>query len=152
MTAASLALEDQVCFALAVASRRVIGTYRELLTPLSLTHPQYLVMLVLWEQEPRGMQELSDLLALDAGTLSPLLKRLEATGYISRVRRAGDERFIEVALTEAGRALRSRAEVIPASVVDRLGTPLDELQTLRDSLQHLIHQLDARQEPPTEVS
>jgi DNA-binding MarR family transcriptional regulator len=146
MTGTSLALDDQVCFALAIASRQVIGTYRDLLAPMSLTHPQYLVMLALWEEEPRGMQELGRVLALDAGTLSPLLKRLEVVGYLTRTRRLGDERFVEVSLTETGRALRQQAEAIPSSVVERLGVPLPELESLRDSLQHLIGEISATQQ------
>ncbi|MBF4592099.1 MULTISPECIES: MarR family winged helix-turn-helix transcriptional regulator [unclassified Curtobacterium] len=148
MAGTSLALDDQVCFALAIASRRVIGSYRELLAPMRLTHPQYLVMLALWEQEPRGMQELGSVLALDPGTLSPLLKRLEALGYLSRSRRTGDERYIDVALTDDGRALRQQAEVIPATLVERLGVPLAELEALRDSLQHLIGAIDANDAAP----
>ena len=84
-----LALDRQVCFALAVASRSVIALYRPLLDPMGLTHPQYLVMLALWEESPLSVKQLSDLLQLDPGTLSPLLKRLEAAGYLTRARAPG---------------------------------------------------------------
>ncbi|SEH61806.1 MULTISPECIES: MarR family transcriptional regulator [unclassified Leifsonia] len=132
-----LALENQVCFGLAVAARSVIGLYRPVLEPLSLTHPQYLVMLALWEREPRSVRDLSDTLALEPATLSPLLKRLEATGYVERRRSTADERALEVRLTPAGRELRAEAEKIPRSIVAQLGIPLSELEELRDSLQRI---------------
>ncbi|MFF9564267.1 MarR family winged helix-turn-helix transcriptional regulator [Leifsonia sp. NPDC014704] len=133
-----LALENQVCFGLAVAARSVIALYRPVLEPLSLTHPQYLVMLALWEREPRSVKDLSDTLALEPATLSPLLKRLEATGYVERRRSAADERALEVRLTESGRALRAEAEKIPPRIVERLGLPVSELENLRESLQTII--------------
>ena len=98
-----LALEEQVCFALAVASRSVIALYRPLLEPMGLTHPQYLVMLALWEDSPLTVKRLSDLLQLDPGTLSPLLKRLESAGYLHRHRDPHDERALAVTLTDTGR-------------------------------------------------
>ena len=133
-----LALENQVCFGLAVAARSVIALYRPVLEPLSLTHPQYLVMLALWDEEPRSVKNLSDALALEPATLSPLLKRLEATGYVHRRRSAADERALEVRLTESGRALREEAEKIPPRIVERLGLPVSELASLRESLQAII--------------
>jgi DNA-binding MarR family transcriptional regulator len=133
-----LALEQQVCFALAVASRSVIATYRPLLEPMGLTHPQYLVMLALWEQQPLKVTELSRRLQLDPGTLSPLLKRLEAAGYVRRERAAHDERSLAVVLTEEGRALRSEAERIPPAIVERLGLPVEELLELHRRLTEVI--------------
>lgn len=133
-----LALENQVCFGLAVAARSVIALYRPVLEPLSLTHPQYLVMLALWEQEPRSVKNLSDALALEPATLSPLLKRLEVTGYVERRRSVADERALEVRLTESGRALRAEAEKIPPRIVERLGLPVSELAKLRENLQAII--------------
>ena len=97
-----LALENQVCFALAVAARGVIGVYRPILEPLGLTHPQYLVMLALWGRSPRTVRDLGEALQLEPATLSPLLKRLEAQGYVTRERSARDERALDVALTDAG--------------------------------------------------
>ena len=111
-----LALENQVCFALAVAARGVIGVYRPILEPLGLTHPQYLVMLALWEHSPRTLGDIARALALEPATLSPLLKRLEAAGYVTRGRSADDERALDVRLTAAGQALRSRAEQVPAYI------------------------------------
>src|ERR1700754_3474747 len=104
-----LALDRQVCFALVTTARRVVGIYKPVLEPLGLTHPQYLVMLALWESEELSVRDLSGLLQLDPGTLSPLLKRLEATGYLRRARNPHDERALAVVLTAEGRALRKRA-------------------------------------------
>ena len=133
-----LALEQQVCFALAIAARSVIGCYRPLLEPMGLTHPQYLVMLVLWEQEPLRVGELSKTLQLDPGTLSPLLKRLEAVGYLRRERDPHDERALAVVLTEEGRALREDALAIPPAIVERLGLPMEDLVALHESLTRVI--------------
>src|ERR1700753_3596997 len=116
-----LALERQVCFALAVANRSVLAVYRPLLDEMGLTHPQYLVMLALWEQSPRSVKDISTALQLDSATLSPLLKRLATAGLITRTRSDQDERQLAIELTAAGRALRARAEQIPAAVVERLG-------------------------------
>jgi DNA-binding MarR family transcriptional regulator len=137
-TSDPLALEQQVCFALSVAARSVVAVYRPLLEPMGLTHPQYLVMLALWEQAPLSVRELSGLLQLDPGTLSPLLKRLEAVGYLRRERDPADERSLAVTLTPAGQALRARAEEIPPAVVARLGMPIEELRMLHGSLTRVI--------------
>jgi DNA-binding MarR family transcriptional regulator len=133
-----LALENQVCFGLAVAARSVIALYRPVLEPLSLTHPQYLVMLALWERDPRSVKGLSEALQLEPATLSPLLKRLEVTGYVKRKRSSSDERTLEVTLTDAGRALRAEAERIPHQIVERLGLPVSDLESLRESLHAII--------------
>ena len=134
----ALALDRQVCFALAAASRSVIGLYRPVLEPLGLTHPQYLVMLALWESSPRTVRNIGEALALEPATLSPLLKRLEAAGLITRRRKVDDERSLDVELTDAGRALRSRAEGVPAQIVERLGMPVAELEATRDALTRLL--------------
>lgn len=133
-----LALERQVCFALSVASRSVIGIYRPLLEPLNLSHPQYLVMLALWESAPRSVKELSVALHAESATLSPLLKRLEAIGYVTRRRSAPDERQLTIDLTDTGRALRAEAEKIPYQVVERLGIDLGELEELNVALRRVI--------------
>lgn len=133
-----LALDRQVCFAVAVASRTVVSLYRPLLEPMGLTHPQYLVMLALWEREPARVSELAERLSLEPATLSPLLKRLEAGGLVRRERDPRDERAVSVSLTAAGRALRARAESIPPAVLDRLGMQVEELEDLRDRLTTLI--------------
>ena len=133
-----LALDRQVCFALAAASRTVIGLYRPVLEPLGLTHPQYLVMLALWERSPRTVRDLGETLSLEPATLSPLLKRLETAGLLTRARRTDDERALDVELTPAGRALRSRALAVPGKIVARLGLEVSELERIRDSLTTLL--------------
>jgi MarR family transcriptional regulator, organic hydroperoxide resistance regulator len=133
-----LALDRQVCFALAVASRSVIGLYRPVLEPLGLTHPQYLVMLALWQHESLSVKDLGRLLQLDSGTLSPLLKRLAGTGLVTRQRQLRDERSVVVGLTEQGRALRQRAERVPHEVVRRLGMDVEELLALHNALTRVI--------------
>ena len=105
-----LALERQVCFALSVAARNVVAVYRPVLEPLGLTHPQYLVMLALWQHGSLSVKELSQLLQLDPGTLSPLLKRLESAGLLRRERNPEDQRNLALTLTDAGQALRVQAE------------------------------------------
>jgi DNA-binding MarR family transcriptional regulator len=133
-----LALDRQVCFALAVASRNVIGLYRPLLGPMGLTHPQYLVMLALWEESPLTVTELGRRLSLEPATLSPLLKRLEAGGLVTRERDPRDVRALAVSLTAKGRRTRARAERIPPAILDRLDMSLNELEELRDGLTRLI--------------
>ena len=133
-----LELERQVCFALSVAARSVVGLYRPLLEPMGLTHPQYLVMLALWQHAPLSVRDISRLLQLDPGTLSPLLKRLEVTGYVRRQRDPADERSLAVTLTDAGRALRAEAEKIPPAIVARLGMPIQELESLHAALTRVI--------------
>ena len=130
MSSDPLALERQVCFALAVANRSVLAIYRPLLEPMGLTHPQYLVMLALWEQAPRSVKDISAALQLDSATLSPLLKRLAGAGLITRTRNDRDERQLAVDLTAAGRALRKQAEQIPGAVLERLGVEVSELVEL----------------------
>ena len=133
-----LTLDRQVCYALAVASRNVIALYKPLLAPMGLTHPQYLVMLALWEEAPLTVSELGRRVSLDPGTLSPLLKRLESSGHITRGRDPHDDRALAVALTPSGARLRSRAEKVPPAILERLGMELAELEDLRDGLTRLI--------------
>ena len=147
VTTDMLALENQVCFALAVAARKVIAAYRPLLEPLGLTHPQYLAMLALWERSPRTVVDLSRTLALEPATLSPLLKRLEAAGLLTRTRSATDERILDVALTPAGRALRAQAETVPPRVAALLDMSVAELDALREVLHRVIAAADAGASP-----
>lgn len=133
-----LALDRQVCFALVATSRSVVAFYKPVLEPLGLTHPQYLVMLALWETSPRTLRDIADTLALDPATASPLIKRLETAGLVDRERDPADERALAIRLTEAGRALRSRAESVPGTVLARLGMNLGELEQLRDGLTRLL--------------
>src|SRR3954451_17288010 len=133
-----LALERQVLFALSVAARNVVAVYRPVLEPLGLTHPQYLVMLALWQHGPLSVKHLSGLLQLDPGTLSPLLKRLESAGLLRRERDPKDQRSLALALTEKGAALRAEAEKIPVGIVERLGMPVGELMDLQAALTRVI--------------
>lgn len=133
-----LALDEQVCFALSVAARGVVGVYRPVLEPLGLTHPQYLVMLALWEHAPVRVADLSRMLQLDPGTLSPLLKRLERAGHLTRGRDPQDDRALAVELTDQGRALREQALAVPVAVVERLGLGIDELRDLHAALTRVI--------------
>jgi DNA-binding MarR family transcriptional regulator len=133
-----LALENQVCFALTVAARSTVALYKPILEPLGLTHPQYLVMLALWDENPRTLRSLADSLRLEPATLSPLVKRLEVAGYLRRGRSATDERALQVTLTESGRELRSIAETIPARVARSLDMSPEQLMALRDALTEVI--------------
>jgi len=133
-----LALDRQVCFALAAANRSVIAVYRPVLERIGLTHPQYLVMLALWERSPRTVRDIGDTLLLEPATLSPLLKRLEAAGLVSRSRNALDDRALDIELTADGRELRSQAEAVPGMIVEKLGLPVADLEQMRDSLTRLI--------------
>ena len=129
-----LKLESQLCFAIVTAARNVVSIYRPVLEPLGLTHPQYLVMLALWEQAPRSLSELADELAMEPATLSPLVKRLEAQGRVVRARRADDERVLDIGLTDTGRALRAQAVAVPAQIMARVGMDLGQIEAVRDGL------------------
>lgn len=133
-----LALEEQVCFALAVASRQVVAAYRSVLDPLGLTHPQYLVMLALWEHGELSVKRLSETLHLDPGTLSPLLKRLESAGLVSRNRSTDDERVLVVRPTAEGADLRRRALSVPTTMLARLGMSESDLTATNTVLHRII--------------
>jgi MarR family transcriptional regulator, organic hydroperoxide resistance regulator len=133
-----LALDRQVCFALSLASRSVIAIYRPLLEPYGLTHPQYLVLLALWDRSPRTVRDLAETLRHEPATLSPMLKRLEALGYVTRARSTRDERALAVDLTDKGRDLRKEAEKIPYRVVEELGMALSELEDLHAALSRVL--------------
>ncbi|MEV7529192.1 MarR family winged helix-turn-helix transcriptional regulator [Agrococcus sediminis] len=139
-----LALERQVCFALSVASRSVVGAYRPVLEPLGLSHPQYLVMLALWGSRPLSLRQLSEQLRLEPATLSPLVKRLEAAGLVERSRRADDVRTLDITLTERGVALREQALAVPTTMAERLGLDRDELAQLHHLMTRLIAAVDAQ--------
>jgi DNA-binding MarR family transcriptional regulator len=133
-----LALDRQVCFALAAASRSVVSLYRPILEPLGLTHPQYLVMLALWERSPRNSHEISDALYLEPATLSPLLKRLETAGLVARRKGVADERTLSIELTSAGLALRDQAVAVPAQILALLQMDVATLESTRDALTDLL--------------
>lgn len=138
-----LRLDNQICFSLHAASRAFNGVYRVILKELGLTYPQYLVMLVLWEEGALPVKRLGEHLRLDSGTLSPLLKRLETAGLVRRERSARDERSVEVQLTAEGTALRTRALEVPRRIMGATGCDLDELRSLRERLDTLTAALDA---------
>ena len=125
-----LALDRQVCFALAVTNRAVLSVYRPILEPLGLTHPQYLVMLALWERAPMSAGEIASALQLEPASLTPLLKRLDADGLLTRRRSVTDERRLVIDLTDEGRQLRGSAESIPGTVIESLGVDVSELEQL----------------------
>ena len=132
-----LRLDNQVCFALYSTSLAMTKLYKPLLDAVGLTYPQYLVMLVLWERDGLTVSELGDRLFLDSGTLTPLLKRLEASGHLARLRDVQDERRVRITLTTDGRALRDRAQTIPQCVLQSSQCSLPELAALTGQLNHL---------------
>ncbi|MER6732716.1 MarR family winged helix-turn-helix transcriptional regulator [Streptomyces puniciscabiei] len=138
-----LRLDRQICFSLHAASRAFNGVYRVVLKDLGLTYPQYLVMLVLWEQGDLPVKTLGEHLRLDSGTLSPLVKRLEAAGLVRRERSAEDERSVWVRLTGEGAALRERALEVPRRIARATGFDLEEITELRARLDRLTTALDA---------
>ncbi len=140
-SAAWLALDQQLCFALYAASLAMTKLYKPLLEPLGLTYPQYLAMLVLWQGESISVSQLGDRLALDSGTLTPLLKRLESAGLVQRLRDAADERRVLLQLTAAGRALRTPALRVPQLMARATGCELGELSALTGQLQGLRQRL-----------
>ena len=133
-----LLLEHQLCFALTVAARSVVGAYRPVLERLNLTHPQYLVMLCLWETSPRTVRNISEALAQEPATISPLLRRLEAAGLITRRRVDGNERALAVELTGKGAALRQEALNVPGTMMERLGLTRTQVSELHASMMGLI--------------
>ncbi|MBA2672527.1 MarR family transcriptional regulator [Ramlibacter sp.] len=134
---AALQLDNQLCFALYSASLAMTKLYKPLLAELGLTYPQYLAMLVLWEGDGLAVSELGQRLSLDSGTLTPLLKRLEALGLIGRLRAVDDERRVHIHLTAAGRRLKTRAAKVPGCVLAATGLPLAEVVQLRGRIQEL---------------
>jgi MarR family transcriptional regulator, organic hydroperoxide resistance regulator len=143
-----LRLEEQLCFAVYSASRALTRAYAPLLSPLGLTYPQYLVLLVLWEQDGESISQLGERLGLDSGTLTPLLKRLEARQLVARGRDLQDERMVRVHLTPAGRALQKRAKEVPSALACKAGfdaadgRSLARLVKLREELRGLVRVLE----------
>ncbi|MEO5607444.1 MAG: MarR family transcriptional regulator [Polaromonas sp.] len=140
---AQLELDNQLCFALYSTSLAMTRLYKPLLDALGVTYPQYLVLLVLWEQEDLSVSELGERLLLDSGTLTPLLKRLEAARLVRRQRSAQDERRVHITLTDAGRQLKARAAGIPGCILSATQCPLPELVALTRQLQALRRRLTA---------
>ncbi len=139
----ALLLDNQLCFALYSASLAMTKLYKPLLDDIGLTYPQYLVMLVLWERDGLTVSELGDKLSLDSGTLTPLLKRLESSGFLSRIRDVQDERRVRITLSTAGRRLKARAARIPACVISASQCSIPELVSLTQQVQALRQRLTA---------
>ncbi|WP_303918102.1 MarR family winged helix-turn-helix transcriptional regulator [Draconibacterium sediminis] len=127
-----LKLKSQVCFPVYALSREIVNVYRPILEEIDLTYPQYLVMMVLWENEPQKVNEIGDKLNLDNGTITPLLKRMAAKGLISRKRNTKDERVVEISLTESGKQLQTKAAEVPQKVVKAMGITAEDLMQLKD--------------------
>ena len=140
--APQLLLDHQLCFSLYAASLAMTRRYQPLLTKLGLTYPQYIALLALWEHDDVTVSALGDRLALDSGTLTPLLKRMEASGWVTRERDAADERRVRVRLTPAGRALRERAQHIPTSLLTGSGVTATQVRQLTAELQALRQRLE----------
>ncbi|MEE7458283.1 MarR family transcriptional regulator [Methylorubrum populi] len=138
-----LLLDNQLCYALYAAAHRMTKSYRPMLERMGLTYPQYLVLLVLWETDGITVSEIGRRLRLDSGTLTPVLKRLESSGFLNRSRRQSDEREVEIALTEQGRALRDEAVAVRQSVMCQLNMSEPEIQAMRADLNALIENLCA---------
>lgn len=142
-TPPQLRLENQLCFAVYSAAHAFAQAYKQWLEPMGLTYPQYLVMLLLWERDGRSVNELGQPLMLDSGTLTPLLKRMEKAGLVTRRRDDRDERVTRIFLTEDGRRLRARAETIPPALLCATDLSLDEATTTRDKMKTLSQRLRA---------
>jgi DNA-binding MarR family transcriptional regulator len=138
-----LRLDNQLCFLFHRISRELNAAYRPLLADLGLTYPQYLVMLVLWESDGPSVGELGERLALDSGTLSPLIRRMQTAGLVTRERAADDERRVTVHLTDAGRALEQRAAEVPAALAAQLADDATEYEVAKASLTALVERLEA---------
>jgi DNA-binding MarR family transcriptional regulator len=138
----NLRLADQLCFSVYSAAHAFNRAYKPHLERLGLTYPQYLTMLVLWEQDDQTVKAIGEQLGLDSGTLTPLLKRLEAAGLISRARDPDDERSVRIGLTEKGAGLRAEAKAVPVAIACAVGRPMREIAGLRDELVRLRRDLD----------
>ena len=125
-------LSQQVCFPIYAFAKEIINQYRPLLDAIELTYPQYLVMLVLWEFESQTVNQLGEKLKLDSGTLTPLLKRMEAKLLLSRTRSSSDERIVNIALTQNGKALQIKASNIPTQLIEAMNVTVEELQELKN--------------------
>lgn len=138
-----LKVDNLLCFALYAASRAAVDVYRPLLDKLGITYPQYLVLLLLWQQTPRTVKDIGNALYLDSGTLSPLLKRLEKRGLVNRLRDIEDERLVNISLTAAGYALKEQVRDLPETLFCQVGLPLEEFGSLIERLHKLTGHLTA---------
>jgi DNA-binding MarR family transcriptional regulator len=137
----ALKLENQFCFSVYSLSKEMTRVYKPYLQKLDLTYTQYITMLVLWEKDGLKVNEIGKKIQLDSGTLTPLLKKLEQKGFIKRKRQKGDERNLNVTLTQKGKELKEKAIIIPHELVEKISLPLEELIKLRDKLKNLNNNL-----------
>jgi DNA-binding MarR family transcriptional regulator len=138
----SLKLENQICFPLYVIAKQITGLYRPFLDELDITYPQYLVMMTLWENDGLAVNNIGEKLYLDSGTLTPLLKRLEAKGFIMRKRKKEDERVVQVFISESGKALRQKACEIPAKMHQKVGVSKEDWAELSNSVKKILNKID----------
>lgn len=136
-----LKLENQLCFSLYACSRAILRLYRPFLDEMNLTYPQYLVLLVLWEKQQSSVKELGELLELDSGTLTPMLKRMETAELIDRKRDKADERVVLVTITEKGTSIKEKAACVPQSLLNTSGMSVEEILALNKAIKHLSHQV-----------
>jgi MarR family transcriptional regulator, organic hydroperoxide resistance regulator len=138
-------LDDHICFSLYACSRAIFRMYRPLLDELELTYPQYLVLLVLWDRQECSVKELSETLSLDSGTLTPMLKRMEAAKLVVRKRSETDERVVNIQITDSGMALRERATCIPEAMLASSGMNKEEINALNDAINKLMSHVESKQ-------
>ncbi|NEY71041.1 MarR family winged helix-turn-helix transcriptional regulator [Bacillus mesophilus] len=134
-------LENQLCFSLYASSRAILRLFRPFLDEMDLTYPQYLVMLVLWDKQDSSVKELGELLDLDSGTLTPMLKRMEAADLIKRQRDPKDERIVLVTITEKGLSLQEKSTCIPSALLEASGMSMEEIKALNNAVKHLSDQV-----------
>lgn len=138
----SLKLENQICFPLYVIAKQITGLYRPFLDELDITYPQYLVMMTLWENDGLAVNNIGEKLYLDSGTLTPLLKRLEAKGFIMRKRKKEDERVVQVFISESGKALQQKACEIPTKMHQKVGVSKEDWAELSHSVKKILNKID----------
>ncbi|MCR8633829.1 MarR family winged helix-turn-helix transcriptional regulator [Paenibacillus radicis (ex Xue et al. 2023)] len=136
-----LKLENQLCFSIYACSREITSLYRPLLNELGITYPQYLSLMVLWEKQTCTIKELGELLYLDSGTLTPMLKRMEDSGLVTRQRSKSDERVVFIELTEAGRKLKEKAICIPETCIPHFNLSNEQYKQLLQQMNQLIQNL-----------
>ncbi len=137
----NLKLSNQVCFPIYSLAKEVVGLYRPILQRLDLTYPQYLVMLVLWEEGTQNVSEIGTKLNLDSGTLTPLLKRLAQKNLIERNRSTHDERIVEIKLTASGQAMKATAAKVPEQILNSLNVSIEQLEALKAGIDNILNQI-----------